>query len=82
MSAFAGQILGASGLWTTSYEEIAEFIDANELGLALEYIADSLCEDEQPVSVDERLDMCALATRMQMDGRVARALAFCPSPAK
>jgi hypothetical protein len=27
---------------------IAEFIDANELGLALEQIADVLSEDEQP----------------------------------
>ena len=39
---------------------IADFIDANELGLALEQIADVLSEDEQPLSADERADMLAL----------------------
>lgn len=57
---------------------ITEFIDANELGLALEQIADVLCEDEQPLTADERADMLALVDRMQMDDRVPRALAFCP----
>lgn len=57
---------------------IAEFIDANELGLALEQMADRLSEDEKPLSVDERDDMLALVVRMQMDDRVPRALAFCP----
>jgi hypothetical protein len=57
---------------------ITEFLEANELGLALEQIADVLCEDEQPVTADERADMLALADRMQLDGRVSRALAFCP----
>jgi DNA-binding transcriptional MerR regulator len=57
---------------------IAEFIDGNELGLALEQIADVLSEDQQPVSQDERADMLALAERMQMNDRVSRALAFCP----
>lgn len=60
---------------------ITEFIDANELGLALEHIADALCEEEQPLSADERADMLTLVTRMQMDGRVPRALAFCPDQA-
>lgn len=58
---------------------IAEFIDANELGLALEQIADVQSEDEQPLSADERADMLALVDRMQMDDRVPRALAFCPA---
>ena len=57
---------------------IAEFIDANELGLALEQMADVLSEDERPLTRDERADMLALADRMQMDDRVPRALAFCP----
>ena len=57
---------------------IAEFIDANELGLALEQMADVLSEDEQPLTADERADMLALVDRMQMDERVPRALAFCP----
>ena len=57
---------------------IAEFIDANELGLALEQLADVLSEDEQPLSAEERADMLALADRMQMGDRVPRALEFCP----
>lgn len=57
---------------------ITEFLEANELGLALKQIADVLCEDEQPVTADERADMLALANRMQLDDRVSRALAFCP----
>lgn len=56
---------------------VAEFIDANELGL--EQIADVLSEDKQPLSADERADMLALVDRMQMDDRVPRALAFCPA---
>jgi hypothetical protein len=43
---------------------IAEFIDANELGLALEQMADVLSEDEQPLAPDERADMLALVERM------------------
>jgi hypothetical protein len=38
---------------------IVEFIDANELGLALEQMADVLSEDELPLSADERADMLA-----------------------
>lgn len=57
---------------------VVEFIDANELGLALEQMADVLSEDERPLSADERADMLALAARMRMDDRVSRALAFCP----
>ena len=57
---------------------IEELIDANELGIALEWMADLLCEDEQPLSADERTDMLALVDRMQMDDRVSKALASCP----
>lgn len=57
---------------------IAEFIDANELGLALEQMADVLSEDEQPLTSDERADMLVLVERMQMGDRVPRALLFCP----
>lgn len=57
---------------------IAEFIDANELGLALEQLADVLSEDAQPLSAGERADMLALVDRMQMGDRVPHALAFCP----
>jgi hypothetical protein len=58
---------------------IAEFIDANELGLALEQMADALSEDEKPLTEDERADMLALVERMQMGDRVSRALSFCPA---
>jgi hypothetical protein len=57
---------------------VSDFIDANELGLALEQMADTLSEDDRPISDQERADMLGLAERMQMDGRVSRALAFCP----
>lgn len=56
----------------------SELIDAGEYGLALEFIADYLSEEEQAVSDDERLEMLSLAAEMQMDGRVQRALALCP----
>ncbi|GAA1710913.1 hypothetical protein GCM10009745_68690 [Kribbella yunnanensis] len=36
---------------------ITEFIDANELGLALEQMADALSEDDRPISSEERADM-------------------------
>jgi hypothetical protein len=58
---------------------IAEFIDANELGLALEQMADVLSEDEKPLAADERADMLVLVDRMQMGDRVPRALSFCPT---
>lgn len=58
---------------------IAEFIDTNELGLALEQLADVLSEDEQPLFADERADILALADRMQMSGRVPDALTLCPA---
>ena len=55
---------------------IAEFIDSNELGLALEQMADVLSEDERPLARAERADILALADRMEMGDRVPRALAF------
>ncbi len=58
---------------------IAEFIDAGEVGLALEQLADVLSEDEQPLAADERSDMLALVDRMQMGDRVRRALTLCPA---
>lgn len=49
---------------------IAGFIDAGELGLALEQVADVLSEDERPLSADERAVILALVHRIQMDERV------------
>lgn len=57
---------------------VAEFIDVGELGLALEQMADALCEDEAPVARTERVDMLALAERMNLGSRVSQALRFCP----
>ena len=56
----------------------SELIDVNELGLALEFVADWLAEEELPVSSDERADMLALAARMQMGDRVPTTLSLCP----
>jgi hypothetical protein len=56
-----------------------EFIEANELGLALEQMADVLSKNEKPMTPDARADMIALAAQMQMGDRVPRALAFCPT---
>lgn len=57
---------------------LSEFVDANEIGLALEWMADQLGVRGQPLSTDERADMLALADRMQMGDRVPQALALCP----
>ena len=57
---------------------IAEFIDAGELGLALEQMADALCEDEAAVAGTERAGMLALAERMHLGPRVSGALRLCP----
>lgn len=59
--------------------EIAEAIDHNELGIALEWLADALSKDEQLLSADERNDMLTLVDRMEMDDQVPRALALCPN---
>jgi hypothetical protein len=58
---------------------IGEFIDHNELGLALEQIADLLAEAATPVRATERADMLALAQDMNMDDGVATALSRCPA---
>ena len=57
---------------------IAEFVDANELGLALEQIKDVLSAEGQPLAPDERADILALAERMQMGDSVLSALRLCP----
>lgn len=45
---------------------VAEFVDVDELGLALEQIADVFIEDEHPLASDERADILERAARMQM----------------
>jgi hypothetical protein len=61
-----------------SQEWTHEFLDHNELGVALETIADVLSEAGAPVTDEERGEMLGLVAEMQMDGRVSRALALCP----
>ncbi len=55
-----------------------EYIDANELGPALEMIADWLSEGSRPITGPERNAMLELADEMAMGDRVARALELCP----
>lgn len=55
-----------------------EYLDANELGLALEMIAEWLSEDSRAITAAERNAMLGLVDEMGMSDRVARALAFCP----
>jgi hypothetical protein len=59
--------------------QTAEYIDHNELGLALEWMAEALSEGGHPLSADERADMLALVHRMKMDDLVPHALAACPA---
>ena len=59
---------------------ITEFIDANELGLALEQMADVLSEEERTLLPDERGDILALAERMGLGEGVPRALERCLNP--
>jgi hypothetical protein len=44
-------------------------------------MADDLSEDQAAIDDAERVEMLALVVEMQMDDRVARALAFCPPSA-
>jgi hypothetical protein len=54
-------------------------IDVGEYGLALEDIAGTLAQDAIAITGQERGDMLALATRMNLQGDlVPRALAACP----
>ena len=56
-----------------------EYVDANELGLALEMIADWLSEGLRPIAAAERDTMLGLVEEMGMGDRVARALDLCPT---
>lgn len=57
---------------------VAEYIDANELGLALDQLAYALSEDGRGLVVDERSDMLALAEAMGIESRISSALRSCP----
>ena len=60
---------------------VHEFLDHNELGLALETMAEALSEAAAPISDHERAEMLDLVADMRMDGRVSHALALCPPSA-
>lgn len=80
----AGQLHGLLGrvadrLTTDDLTVTTELVAANELGVALEQMVGALSEDEQPLAADERADLLALAERMQLGERVARALSLCPA---
>jgi hypothetical protein len=62
-----------------SKEWVQEFLDHNELGLALETMVDALSEAGEPITDQERGEMLGLVVEMQMDDRVPHALAECPS---
>lgn len=57
---------------------VIELVDASEFGIALETMAEMLCEYDQPVTSSERADFMQLVRRMAMDDRVERNLALCP----
>ncbi|MGQ0847230.1 MAG: hypothetical protein ACT4QF_24185 [Sporichthyaceae bacterium] len=59
-------------------EEIGEYIDDNELGLALDVLAGAVSAAAVPLTAAERADILALVDRMDMGGGVARALELCP----
>lgn len=58
---------------------VHEFIDVGEFGLALETMSEMLAEGDRPVSSAERAKFAALVERIEMDDRVERSLALCPS---
>jgi len=59
-------------------EWFREFLDANELGLALEMLADWLSEDETPITDADRAEMLDLGEAMGNKARVASPLRLCP----
>jgi hypothetical protein len=64
---------------SSAQAEVTEFIDHNELGVALEWMADALSEEGLPVTTEERADMVGLAAHMEMGEHVPQALAVCPT---
>ena len=61
-----------------SQEWTHEFLDNNELGLALETMADALGEAGASITEGERDEMLRLVAEMKMSGRVSRAVDLCP----
>lgn len=59
-------------------EIVTSLIDASEFGIALETMAEMLCEYDQPITAAERKGFLDLVERMAMDDRVSRSLALCP----
>ena len=57
-----------------------EFVEVGEYGLALEMLADWLCEDALPISEAELSEATSLATAMGNAERVTGPLRLCPRP--
>ena len=78
-----GQLLGLlialDGRLTADQSRFGhELLDHNELGLALEMVADWLAEDGTAISKEERVSMLGLAFEMRLGDRVERTLDLCP----
>jgi hypothetical protein len=58
-----------------------EFVDHNELGLALETMADALSEAGASIADQERAEILVLVAEMKMSDRVAGALTLCTKSA-
>ncbi|ALG05856.1 MafI family immunity protein [Kibdelosporangium phytohabitans] len=65
-------------LSTQQHQWHREYIEAGESGLALEMLADWLSEDETPIPSAVRAEMVDLSHAVGINGRVSRALAYCP----
>lgn len=62
-------------------EHAHDYLNHNELGLALETITDSMCDRVAPVSIEERSRILDLAGIMKLGDRVESSLRLCPDPA-
>jgi hypothetical protein len=58
--------------------EFDEYLDANELGIALEMLAYWLSENETPIRDESRSMMLESAREMGIESQVADPLQYCP----
>ena len=54
--------------------ELRDCLDRRLYGLALEWLADAVCERDLPVQADERAEMLTLARRMEISSYVEKVL--------
>ena len=60
--------------------ELTDCLDRQLYGLALEWLADAVSEQELPVTADERAEISTLARRMKISAYVEKALIQITSP--